>query len=287
MRYQQFQFQLNIISFLQSLMFITTFIVNGTSKIKSTSHDQQNGSPKSPTSPRYIQRSMSALVDSSSRQIRHSPQGRIGSRDLTALGRSYSTAATVSHSTNNNTEQPPQTLSNYNTNENLAPILFGVVIVFVICNSLRVILNIYDSSVVEDIIECEKKKMGRYPPAWILCTISVSHFLLMVNSSVNFLVYCVAGKRFRSILARKIRNKFRAFRKIILHCCSKEDIHHSYFSHRSQSTSHSIHLHNSTLDANVNGFHDKRHQHRLLLKHISSPDTLLSLQNPQQHISNK
>ena len=264
-------------------------LVNGTSQIKSGSFDQQNGSPKSPSSPRYIQRSMSALVDSSNRQIRHSPQGRLGSKDLSPLGRSYSTAATVAHSTNNNTEQPPPALSNYSTNENLAPILFGVVIVFVICNSLRVILNIYDSSVVEDIIECEKKKMGRYPPAWILCTISVSHFLLMVNSSVNFLVYCVAGKRFRSILARKIRNKFRAFRKIILHCCSKEDVHQSYFSHRSQNTNstRSSHLQNNTLDANVNGFHAKRHQHRLLLKHISSPDTLLSLQNPQQHVSNK
>ena len=26
----------------------------------------------------------------------------------------------------------------------LAPILFGVVVVFVVCNSLRVVLNIYD-----------------------------------------------------------------------------------------------------------------------------------------------
>ena len=231
---------------------------------------------------------MSALVDTNNRQIRHSPQGRIGSKDLTSLGRSYSTAATVSHSTNNNgnIEQPPPTFSNYSPNDNLAPILFGVVIVFVICNSLRVILNIYDSSVVDKIIECEKKKMGRYPPAWILCTISVSHLLLMVNSSVNFLVYCVAGKRFRSILARKIRNKFRAFRKIILHCCSKEEMRH--FSQRSQNqiTTNSNHLPNNTLEGNVNGFKNHR-QHRLLLKHISSPDTLLSLQNPQQHIANK
>ena len=43
----------------------------------------------------------------------------------------------------------------------LAPILFGVVIVFVLCNSLRVILNIYDFSVLDEIIGCEKKGVSR------------------------------------------------------------------------------------------------------------------------------
>lgn len=97
----------------------------------------------------------------------------------------------------------------------LAPILFGVVIVFVLCNSLRVILNIYDFSVVDSIIDCEKKGVGRLPPSWILCSISVSHLLLMVNSSVNFLVYCVAGTRFRRVLVRKVRAGFRKLRKIL------------------------------------------------------------------------
>ena len=90
----------------------------------------------------------------------------------------------------------------------LAPILFGVVIVFVLCNSLRVILNIYDFSVVDGIIKCERKGVGRVPPSWILCSISVSHLLLMVNSSVNFLVYCVAGTKFRRVLMTKIRGGF-------------------------------------------------------------------------------
>ncbi|TRY77068.1 hypothetical protein TCAL_00022 [Tigriopus californicus] len=103
-----------------------------------------------------------------------------------------------------------------NTNDiKLAPILFGVVIVFVLCNSLRVILNIYDFSVVDSIIDCEKKGVGRLPPSWILCSISVSHLLLMVNSSVNFLVYCVAGTRFRRVLVRKVRAGFRKLRKIL------------------------------------------------------------------------
>ena len=116
---------------------------------------------------------------------------------------------------------PPSNNNNNNSNNsdlNLAPILFGVVIVFVLCNTLRVLLNMYDFSVVDEIIDCEKKGVGRMPPAWIMCSISVSHFLLMVNSSVNFLVYCVAGSKFRTILWQQMSSlfKFRFFRSKLL-----------------------------------------------------------------------
>ena len=102
----------------------------------------------------------------------------------------------------------------------LAPILFGVVIVFILCNSLRVLLNIYDFTVLDDIIECHKKGVGRYPPTWVMCSVSVSHLLLMVNSSVNFLVYCVAGTRFRRILFRKLRVLAKSV-QANLGCCGK------------------------------------------------------------------
>ena len=46
----------------------------------------------------------------------------------------------------------------------------------------------------------------------------VSHLLLMINSSVNFLVYCVAGTRFRVILAQKCRKKLRSCLKFFKFC---------------------------------------------------------------------
>ena len=158
--------------------------------------DQPPNSLRSTSSPHLsLQRSISTPVkplNKSNLQVRQRAFKGSGIKDrVNPFVRSYTSPAALS--------------SNSNT-ANLAPILFSVVIVFVICNSLRVILNIYDSAVVEEIIECEKSNIGRYPPAWIMCTISVSHLLLMANSSVNFLVYCVAGKRFRSTLARKTRN---------------------------------------------------------------------------------
>lgn len=101
---------------------------------------------------------------------------------------------------------------------NLAPVLFGVVIVFVLCNSLRVLLNIYDFTQVDAIIECDRRGVGRMPPAWILCSISVSHLLLMFNSSVNFLVYCVAGSKFRVVLFQKLLSCWKSHR--MGQCCA-------------------------------------------------------------------
>ena len=157
--------------------------------------DQPPNSSRSTSFPHLsLQRSISTPVkplNKSNLQVRQQASNGSGSKDIVnPFVRSYTS---------------PAVLSSNSGSANLAPILFSVVIVFVICNSLRVILNIYDSAVVEEIIECEKSNMGRYSPAWIMCTISVSHLLLMANSSVNFLVYCVAGKRFRSTLARKTR----------------------------------------------------------------------------------
>jgi len=130
------------------------------------------------------------------------------------IARSQSTAAATplrghtsnGHAHSNGNTQPANDL-------NLAPVLFGVVIVFAICHSLRVFINIYDFSVVDEIISCEKKGVGRVPPAWIGCSIYVSQLLLMVNSSVNFLVYCVAGSKFRSILYQQLSTLFKKFKR--------------------------------------------------------------------------
>ena len=40
-------------------------------------------------------------------------------------------------------------------------------------------------------------------PSWIKSTISISHLLAIVNSSMNFIIYCLAAPRFRRALARK------------------------------------------------------------------------------------
>ena len=156
--------------------------------------------PKSPRPlPHPMNRSVSAAVVES-RSHAHGP-----------IARSQSTAAATPLSTNGHA--PVNGNAQQNNNDlNLAPVLFGVVIVFVFCNTLRVFLNMYDFAVVEEIISCEQKGVGRMPPPWIVCSVSVSHLLLMINSSVNFLVYCVAGSKFRSIFYQQVSTVFKKLR---------------------------------------------------------------------------
>ena len=154
-----------------------------------------------PTKPHPMNRSVSAAVVES--RIKREP-----------IARSQSTAAATplrqnGHASTTQNSSPP------NQDLNLAPVLFGIIIVFVLCNSLRLFINFYDFSVRYKIIGCEQKGVGRYPPLWVACSVSVSNMLLMVNSSVNFLVYCVVGSKFRSILWQQLSGLFKK--------CSKEN----------------------------------------------------------------
>jgi hypothetical protein len=150
---------------------------------------------------RQIQRSVSAFEPTIKRTLRL--------KDPHILRSNSTTAAATTGGSSIQPSGSVMALSTWNNPANadvkLAPILFGVVIVFVCCNSLRVVLNVYDFLDVDAIIECQRNGITRYPPTWVYTLTSVSHFLLMVNSSVNFLVYCVAGTRFRRILISKIR----------------------------------------------------------------------------------
>ena len=141
---------------------------------------------------------------------------------LQPLTRSHSTSAAatpVSRVTNGHAQTNGAQASSSagapsaNTDLTLAPILFGVVIVFVICHTLRVFLNIYDFSVADEIISCEMKGVGRWPAPWFICLTYVNQLMIMINSSVNFLVYCVAGSKFRTILYQQLSSVFKQLRR--------------------------------------------------------------------------
>lgn len=58
----------------------------------------------------------------------------------------------------------------------------------------RVLLNLHEFFMVSRMIQCGDRFC---PPAWFLCSISFNHLLLVINSSVNILVYCSVGEKFR------------------------------------------------------------------------------------------
>ena len=38
------------------------------------------------------------------------------------------------------------------------------------------------------------------PPVWFLCVTSFNHWLLIVNASFNFLIYCSVGTNFKEVI---------------------------------------------------------------------------------------
>ena len=69
----------------------------------------------------------------------------------------------------------------------LAKVSFFIVFVFVICHSIRWIPNIY-----ELILRIQTKDVENHWPYWIESITQISHFLTVLNSSVNFYIFCAA-----------------------------------------------------------------------------------------------
>ena len=89
------------------------------------------------------------------------------------------------------------------TDYNLAMILAGIVIVFCICHSLRVVLAFYYVSVVERTNQCTEKGEETSHPFRLYIISALNHLMLVVNSSINFIIYCAVGSKFRKVLKDK------------------------------------------------------------------------------------
>merc|ERR1719336_2742033 len=82
---------------------------------------------------------------------------------------------------------------------NLAAVLIVIVAVFLISNTPRLILNLTEYSV-HSIpaagCDCDTT------PTWFSITISINHLLLTTNSSINFLIYCSVGEKFKAVVKK-------------------------------------------------------------------------------------
>ena len=59
----------------------------------------------------------------------------------------------------------------------------------------RSVLAIIAVVTVDTPVSCMERHHQYYPPAYLLYSESVSHLLLLTNSSINFLIYCVVATR--------------------------------------------------------------------------------------------
>jgi len=90
-----------------------------------------------------------------------------------------------------------------------AMVLFGVVIVFFMCHILRIILDLEELISYEDLNETIEKAQNNGEVCegvqfWTMITTDISHFLIIVNASINFFIYCFLSKQFRGALKAEL-----------------------------------------------------------------------------------
>jgi len=87
---------------------------------------------------------------------------------------------------------------------NLATILIVIVLVFLVSNIPRLVLNLTELLI--HTTASGRSECGCDPtPEWYLVMISVNHLFLTINSSVNFLIYCSVGEKFKKVVVRFLR----------------------------------------------------------------------------------
>ena len=80
---------------------------------------------------------------------------------------------------------------------NSAITLITIVLVYVILNTPRLILNLAEYFLFHDIhCPCDQT------PVWVSVLARISHLFLAINSSINFLIYYSIGRKFKNTLSR-------------------------------------------------------------------------------------
>ena len=63
-------------------------------------------------------------------------------------------------------------------------------------NLPRILLDINEAATIRQARLCSDAGKNEFP-LWSLLCLSVAHFLLVVNSSINVVIYCLLGSKFR------------------------------------------------------------------------------------------
>ena len=86
----------------------------------------------------------------------------------------------------------------------MAKILMTVVTVFILLNIPRMILVLYEVTLIPNILECFRRRCKYHPTSKMWAADSIVRYLVLLNSSINFLIYCFVGSNFRRTLVESL-----------------------------------------------------------------------------------
>ena len=83
-------------------------------------------------------------------------------------------------------------------------ILFSIVIIFIVCHSLRIVLNIEEFLNLANLIEISNKACENSATFWVEIATPNNQLLLIINSSCNFFIYSFFDSVFQKSLKQRI-----------------------------------------------------------------------------------
>ena len=95
-----------------------------------------------------------------------------------------------------------QNMQSRNIQENeMTRVLIGIVMMFILCHALRIYLDIYDATTLKhgtlEVWLCLSVGEEGLPPQWKLILTEIKELMLVLNSSVNMIIYCCLNSSFR------------------------------------------------------------------------------------------
>ena len=87
-----------------------------------------------------------------------------------------------------------------NNDISMAKIMMTIVAVFILLSIPKVILALFEISTIPKILECHQRKCRYYVSSKRWVADSIIRYLVMLNSSINFIIYCFLGSKFRETL---------------------------------------------------------------------------------------
>ena len=104
---------------------------------------------------------------------------------------------------------PEHCSDNVQNGDNSIKILIGIVVLFSSCHFLRLFLQCYHHIAANFYRQCVNNGIvQKQIPSWLWPLTAINHMCLVLNSSVNFLLYCWLGSKFRYNLMKEFRALF-------------------------------------------------------------------------------
>ena len=81
----------------------------------------------------------------------------------------------------------------------LARVLIGIVMLFIVCHAFRVIIEI-DNMVGAEVVEvCHRAELPEFT-LWSIVVDPLSEFMMVFNSAANMIIYCCLNANFRKLI---------------------------------------------------------------------------------------